>query len=125
MKFLENYLKGTGNQPHSKSRVLTLSAVPCGPAETDAVIFPPGEMKQSALLFQILARVRRTALDLRDPQALQEDLVLKDPEVKEVSMERLGPLVLEEIQVLQAPRVLRAPRDPTGSLFRENKVARG
>lgn len=125
MKFLENSLKGKGNQPHSKSRVLTLSAAQCGPVETDAVIFPLGEMRQNALLFQILARVHRTALDLQDLQALQEGLVLKVPEVKEVSVGQLGPLVLVETQVLQAPRVLQALRDPMDSLFRESKVAKG
>lgn len=53
-------------------------------------------MRQNALLFQILAHVHRTALDLQDLQALQEGLVLKVPEVKEVSVGQLGPLVLVE-----------------------------
>lgn len=60
------------------------------------MIFPLGEMRQNALLFQILAHVHRTALDLQDLQALQEGLVLKVPEVKEVSVGQLGPLVLVE-----------------------------
>lgn len=71
------------------------------------------------------AHAHRTALDLQDHQALLEDLVLKVPEVKEVSMGQSGPLVLVGIQVLQAPRVLQVPRAPTDSLFRENKVAKG
>lgn len=125
MKFLENYLKGRGNQPHSKSRILISSAVRCGPVETDAVIFPLREMKQNVPLFQMLAHVHRTALGLQAHQALREDLVLKVPEVKEVSVGQLGPLDLVEIQVLQAPRVLQVPRDPMDSLFRENKVAKG
>jgi len=125
MKFLENFLKGRGNQPHSKSRILILSAVRCGPVEIDAVIFPLGEMKQNALLFQMLAHVHRTALDLQVHPGLREDLVLKVPEGKEESVGQLGPLALVETQVLQAPRVLQVPRDPTDSLFRENKGARG
>lgn len=125
MKFLENFLKGRGNQLHSKSRVLILYAVRCGPVETDAVIFPLGEMKQNALLFPMLVHVHRTVLDLQVHQALREDLVLKVPEVKEVSVGQLGPLALVEIQVLQAPRVPQAPRDPTDSPFQENKVAKG
>lgn len=55
----------------------------------------------------------------------REDLALKVPEVNEVSVGQLGPLALVEIQVLQAHRVLQAPRDPMDSLFRENKVAKG
>lgn len=125
MKFLENFLKGKENQPHSKSRVSILFAVRCGPVETDAVIFPLGEMKQNALLFQMLAHVHRTALDLQVHRALREDLVLKVPEVKEESAGQLGLLALVEIQVLQALRDPQAPRDPTDSLFLENKVARG
>lgn len=124
MKFLENFLKGRGNQPHSKSRALTLFAAQCGPVETDAVIFPLGEMKLNAPLFQMLAHVHRTALDLQALQALQEDLVQKVPEVKEASMGQLGPLVPGEILALQAPRVLQAPRDPMDSPFQENRVAR-
>lgn len=82
-------------------------------------------MKQNVLLFQMLAHVHRTAWGLQDHQALREDLVLKVPEVKEVSVGQLAPLGLVEIQVLQAPRVLQVPRDPMDSLFRENKVAKG
>lgn len=81
-------------------------------------------MKQNAQLFRTLARVHRTALDLRDPPALQEDLVLKVREVKEVSVGQLAPPVLVEIQVLLGPRVLQALRDPMASLFPVNKVAR-
>lgn len=73
----------------------------------------------------MLVHVHRTALDLQDHQALPEDLVLKVPEVKEASMGQLGPLVLVEIQVLPAPRVLLAPRDRMDSLFRESKAAKG
>lgn len=124
MKFLENFLKERENQRHSKSRALTLSAARCGPAETDAVIFPLGEMKQNALLFRMLAHVHRTALDLQALQALQEDLVQKVPEVKEESMGQLGLQVPVEIQALQALRVLQAPRDPMDSPFQENRVAR-
>lgn len=81
-------------------------------------------MKQNVLLFQTLARVPRTALDLLDHQAPREDLVLKVPEVKEVSVGQLVLLVLVGIWVLLVPRVLQDPRDPTASLFLENKVAR-
>lgn len=81
-------------------------------------------MKQNAQLFRTLARVHRTALDLRDPPALQEDLVLKVREVKEVSVGQLVPPVLVEIQVLLGPRVLQALRDPMACLFPVNKVAR-
>lgn len=124
MKFLENFLKGRRSQPHSKSRALTLSAARCGPAETDAVIFPLGETKQNALLFRMLARVHRTALDLQALQAPQEDLVQKVPEVKGASTGQLGLQVPVEIQVPQALRVLQAPRDPMDSPFQENRVAR-
>lgn len=88
------------------------------------MIFPLGEMKQNVPLFQMLAHVHRTALGLQDHQALREDLELKVPEVKEVSVGQLVPLALVEIQVLLAPRVLQVPRDPMDSLFRENKVAK-
>lgn len=123
-KFLESFLKERGNQQHSKSRALTLSAALCGPVETDAVIFPLGETKQNALLFRMLARVRRTALDLQAPQAPQEDLVQKAPEVKEASTGQLVLQVLVETQALQVPRVLQAPRDPMDSPFQGNRVAR-
>lgn len=83
------------------------------------------EMRRNALLFQMPARARRTVLDLQARRALREDPVLKVPEVKEVSVGQLGPPALVEIQVLQAPRVHQAPRDPTDCLFRENKVAKG
>lgn len=124
MKFLENFLKERGNQPRSKSRALTLSAAQCGPAETDAVIFPLGEMKQNAPPFQMLARAHRTALALQALQALREDLVPRVPEAREASTGQLGPQVLVEIQALQVPRVLQAPRDPMDSPFQENRVAR-
>lgn len=123
-KFLENFLKERGSQPHSKSRALTLSAAQCGPVETDAVIFPLGEMKQNAPPFRMLARVPRTALDLQALRALQEDLAQKVPEVKEASMGQLGPQVPVEILALQALKVLQAPRDPMDSPFRANRVAR-
>lgn len=124
MKFLENFLKERGNQPHSKSRALTLSAAQCGPVETDAVIFPLGEMKQNAPPFRMLAHAHRTALGLQVLQALREDLVQKVPEVKEASMGQLGPQVLVEILALQVLRVLQALRDPMDSPFQENRVAR-
>lgn len=82
-------------------------------------------MKRSALPSQTLAHVHRTALDLQALQALQEDLVLKVPEEKEVSVGQLGLPVLVETSVLQAPRVLQGPRAPMDFLFQENKVAKG
>lgn len=124
MKFLENCLKGRGDQPHSKSRILISSAAQCGQVETDAVIFPLGEMKQNALPYQMLAHALRIALDLQDHQGLREDQVLKVPEVKEASMGQLAPLDHVAIQVPQVLKVLQAPRDPMDFLFLENRVAK-